>query len=305
MNIVFLYILLGLGWLLAVTMCSLLAFKLYPVKSTGNCGTPVEGRLGKSKVVTPTTSSHKKYFVGLLCIGKNEEMIIRDFIQHYIEQGVEHIYAIDNGSTDNTAAILKTYVSTGYVSYYYMPEIGKQEQHYNAVFKSNIQDECEWIMVNDFDEYVFGVHKPLREYLENDLSSHDYLQFRMINYGSSGHIKHPKDVRCSFIHRYPEDHTYESDNRKGMVRCSKVRKLRVHSHVLKRGVGIYEVPNTVLRMNHYISMSKEYWETVKMTRGDSFYGNRLQRTMDIFDKYNNYATVEDGSLRDLVLHGYV
>ena len=151
MNIVLLYILLSLGWLLAVSMCILLAFKLYPQKSTGICGTT---RLGKSKVVT-STSSNKKYFIGLLCIGKNEEMIIRDFIQHYIEQGVEHIYAIDNGSTDNTAAILKTYAATGYVSYYYMPEPGKQEQHYNAVLKSNIQDECEWIMVNDFDEYVF------------------------------------------------------------------------------------------------------------------------------------------------------
>ena len=248
----------------------------------------LESRSGLASGLASAQPAPKKYFLALLCIGKNESMVIRDFIQHYIEQGVEHIYAIDNGSTDDTAAILKTYASTGYVSYFYMPEPG---ENYNTVLNSTIRNECEWIMVNDVDEYVFGMHKTLKEYITNDLNSHDYLQFRMVNHGSSGHIKHPKDVRCSFVHRYPEELADGFESRKAMVRVSKV------DHVCKPNVNVFEVPSTMIRMNHYISMSLEYWEKVKMTRGDTF-------DMATFDMYNRLATVEDHTLHDIVLHGY-
>lgn len=41
-----------------------------------------------------------------LCI-KNEAKYIIDFIEHYIKQGVEHFYIIDNNSDDNLKEILE------------------------------------------------------------------------------------------------------------------------------------------------------------------------------------------------------
>jgi hypothetical protein len=46
--------------------------------------------------------NNKKYKLGMLCIIKNEEMIIKEWIKHYIWQGVQHFYIIDNESTDGT-----------------------------------------------------------------------------------------------------------------------------------------------------------------------------------------------------------
>lgn len=55
--------------------------------------------------------------VGLLAIIKNEGMVIQEWIEHYIWQGVSHFYIIDNGSTDNTHKVLLPYIQKGIMSY--------------------------------------------------------------------------------------------------------------------------------------------------------------------------------------------
>jgi hypothetical protein len=64
----------------------------------------------------------KKYFLSTLSIAKNESMVIRDFIKHYQEQGVDHMYIIDNGSTDDTLDLLIPYVREGFVTLFHLTE---------------------------------------------------------------------------------------------------------------------------------------------------------------------------------------
>ena len=45
--------------------------------------------------------------ISLLAIFKNETMGLKLWIDHYIKQGVEKFYLIDNDSTDNPLAILQ------------------------------------------------------------------------------------------------------------------------------------------------------------------------------------------------------
>uniref|UniRef100_A0A6C0CLD3 Glycosyltransferase 2-like domain-containing protein n=1 Tax=viral metagenome TaxID=1070528 RepID=A0A6C0CLD3_9ZZZZ len=73
------------------------------------------------------------------------------------------MYVIDNGSTDDTKILLEPHISTGFVSYFYVPEPMSQKSSYNTVYKNHARDECDWLMVNDVDEYVFGVSKPFNE----------------------------------------------------------------------------------------------------------------------------------------------
>ena len=49
------------------------------------------------------------YTLSVLAMFKNESMIIQEWINHYIEEGVEHFYLIDNGSTDNYYEKIKMY----------------------------------------------------------------------------------------------------------------------------------------------------------------------------------------------------
>jgi glycosyltransferase involved in cell wall biosynthesis len=45
----------------------------------------------------------------VLCLVKDGEVWIKDFIEHYFQKGFKHIVFLDNGSTDNTLAIAKQY----------------------------------------------------------------------------------------------------------------------------------------------------------------------------------------------------
>ena len=41
------------------------------------------------------------HFLSIIAMFKNESYIIEQWIQHYLLEGVNHFYLIDNGSTDD------------------------------------------------------------------------------------------------------------------------------------------------------------------------------------------------------------
>ena len=47
--------------------------------------------------------------LSILSMFKNESMIIKDWIEHYLKEGVQHFYLIDNGSTDDYLEKIKIY----------------------------------------------------------------------------------------------------------------------------------------------------------------------------------------------------
>ena len=47
--------------------------------------------------------------ISVLAMLKNESSIINDWIKHYLAEGVDHFYLIDNGTTDDTYKILSKY----------------------------------------------------------------------------------------------------------------------------------------------------------------------------------------------------
>jgi len=143
-----------------------------------------------------------KYDLGILAIFKNEEMVIEEWIEHYIWQGVDHFYMIDNGSTDDSKDKLLPYIKRGIVTYYYLPEKYKQSDHYNYVYKNKSKKECKWLIICDIDEYIYNRQKnTIKDYLNrldyNDVGS---VLIHWTMFGSSGFVKQPSNIRKSFIH---------------------------------------------------------------------------------------------------------
>ena len=54
----------------------------------------------------------KKYFLSVLSIFKNESHILEEWLNHYINEGVDHFYLLNNNSDDN------------YTKYFFREEIG-------------------------------------------------------------------------------------------------------------------------------------------------------------------------------------
>ena len=94
------------------------------------------------------------YFLSVLLIAKNESMVIAEWLAHYKQQGVDHIYLIDNGSTDDMCAQIEPFGA--FVTVYHWPEAHQQVAYYNKAYET-IKNETQWLLVVDADEYVFGI----------------------------------------------------------------------------------------------------------------------------------------------------
>ena len=88
---------------------------------------------------------------------KNESIIIKEWINHYIEEGVEHFYLIDNGSTDDYYEKIKMYEKyfTLVKDSTRLPQ-GTQTYLYNKIYLQKIKSETKWLIICDIDEYIYA-----------------------------------------------------------------------------------------------------------------------------------------------------
>jgi len=205
-----------------------------------------------------------KYKLGLIAVVKNEEMVLEEWIQHNLWQGVEHLYIIDNDSSDGTKAILKMWEDKGIVTYFFSDEKHQQVSLYNFVYNAMAKESCEWLVVCDCDEYIYNrvQGKTIRDFVhELDVSNINSIVVQWKMFGASGYNSQPKGIRESFVYR---DHAIHALY-KEIVNCSLTRTLIIHHHIFVAGTPIINPPE--LALNHYCTMSLEYWEKIKMTRG--------------------------------------
>lgn len=117
-----------------------------------------------------------------LCI-KNESKHIFDFIEHYIKQGVEHFYIINNDSDDNLEkkiqescynflVTLMKYEGEIDINNSYS-EINGLRAVYNKLLYNIITNETEWAIIVDIDEFMYGKNglniKTFLEKVDNDV----------------------------------------------------------------------------------------------------------------------------------------
>ena len=251
----------------------------------------------------PTQPPNYDDFLSVLTIAKNESMVIKEFIENNKWQGVDRIYLIDNGSTDNMKEVLQPYIDDGYVHYYYLPEPYQQESHYNKIFPT-IKNRSKWLAVIDVDEYILGTQKPFRQYLEEDFENEKYIEIYWTMFGSSGHEKQPDSVRESFTMKSDGSH---HNLMKYVCKTRYVEKVDVHHAHTASSVtqkkSIEHSANTI-RIHHYCVMSKEYFMKVKATRGDAVYKGVVRNEAYFHMMSDPCNKIEDTTMKDIYQHGY-
>jgi hypothetical protein len=141
------------------------------------------------------------YNLTIMSIFKNETMNLKMWLDHYLWQGVEHFYLIDNGSTDNPYDILQEYIDKGVVTYYYIPEKHQQVQHYRYIFDNEkLKEKTKWLCVCDLDEFFFGTKQILAESIK-EFDNYNVIYTNSFFYGSDNLIEHPSDIRTAIIYR--------------------------------------------------------------------------------------------------------
>ncbi len=124
-----------------------------------------------------------KYKLSVCVCIKNEGKYMIDFIKHYIEQGVEHFYIIDNGSTDNIKEIIHQSMYKEMVSLIedkrdmkILKDNSGMMGHVNLLNDNLyflVKEESEWAIFVDADEFMYGKNgytiKSFIDTLENDI----------------------------------------------------------------------------------------------------------------------------------------
>lgn len=243
--------------------------------------------------------------LGVLGIMKNESLNIDEWISHYLTLGVEKIYLIDNGSTDDTVAKARVWVEKGVLNLIELPQKHRQRQHYwTAIKHFKIRKTCRWLLVADLDEFWFcpdgsPLPKKLAEFETADVI---YANWRM--FGSSGIDAHPASIRTAFVHSSPQLGRHEF--KKYLCRTRVLRRfstLGVHNiHHARSDRTVSDNHN--FHLNHYVVQSREFFRVTKIVRGDVYQSKSDQvRDWTYFETYDAPCTQENRLLADLVASG--
>lgn len=246
------------------------------------------------------------HYLSVLAQFKNESMNLKLWLDHYLWQGVEHFYLIDNGSTDEPMKILTEYINKGLVSYFYRPNKASQVENYRNIFAKHIWTQSYWLAVVDLDEFLYGVDHKLVTKLRT-LEYYNLIYCNWFMYGTSGCIEQPPDVRLSNVHRWEN---FDPLNTKYIFKPSAITHpsqiwihwlLYPHTDTkIERGKRI-RIANNLIRINHYVCQSEEFFTKVKSVRGDATHTG-IKWTRDFFNIHNDPATFLDETLKNIVLN---
>jgi hypothetical protein len=140
------------------------------------------------------------YNLVVVAIFKNEAVVMREWLNHYVREGVEHFYMIDNGSTDNWQPEVEGFPVTIYSD----TEKAKQMEHYNNYFLEEVKRSSEWVMVVDLDDFMYARkgYKTIPEYLDSLDKDIGQIIVDKKYFESNWYVKEPKSIcRTSILQK--------------------------------------------------------------------------------------------------------
>ena len=275
--------------------------------------------------------------VCLVAIFKNESHILKEWIDHYISQGIDKFLLVEHNSTDNYMEIVKPYVDSGIVELFFerRPHPHVESINENCLVKCKQYD---WAIVCDLDEFIYARkgYPTIKSYLEdiNELAptaTQIFIPWKI--FGSNGLDTIDKPQPASVIQSFTKRANYDKDageciavnnhnNKKHMscktiVKTNALTRLLIHEHetTTKTHISTYNIftestdslgeisehilEESFLHLNHYVIQSKQWFMNVKATRGaaDLPYNVRDEHYFHRYDVLSN--DIDDFELRDM------
>ena len=104
-----------------------------------------------------------KYKLSLCVVIKNEVEYINDFLEHYVNQGIEHFYIINNNSTDGVENFIENHKYIDKITLIKDDTDFKYNQldcpHKDILDRnlySLLKETTEWAIIIDIDEFMYG-----------------------------------------------------------------------------------------------------------------------------------------------------
>ncbi|MEP5614129.1 MAG: glycosyltransferase family 2 protein [Cyclobacteriaceae bacterium] len=258
-------------------------------------------------------------FLTVVGIFKNESHVIREWVEHYLNEGVDNFVLINNGSTDDFQSQIADFVDNGTVTIINDDARWAQIELYNKYFLS-LKGKSQWILICDLDEFVYARkgYKTIPSVLKKLSGNVGVIRLPWKVYGSSGRVEQPSEVIPSFLSRAKQDggrKPWMADDRntlsKILVRPEFIRAFHIHFCFLNGRYHIFGpdmkelsypeieeersfqpiderlLRNSYLHLNHYPLQSRNWFLDVKSQRGaaDTEAYDQLRDT-SYFEKYD-------------------
>jgi hypothetical protein len=224
----------------------------------------------------------------LIAIFKNETQIIKEWVNHYLNQGVQKIFLIDNGSSDNYFSIIDPYIKNNIIYLVKDSTPQSQTELYNKYFL-NLCKRYTWAIICDLDEFIYAKNgfKKISGYLEY-INKYKYISQIFIPwkmFGSNGYNTldklQPESVIKTFTKRFDYSKnkivngiTFKENNdiftyTKCIVKTKYLLKLNIHSHIMISNFNNYYNFITPFKINN-IHKSKSFCKVNENILNNSF-----------------------------------
>ena len=187
--------------------------------------------------------------IAILTCFKNESHVLQEWIEHYKKRDIEHIYMINDFSTDNYLEKIQPYIDIGFVTLFnsdiVTKKTGKQILLYKKYFYDIVKSlKHKWFFVLDMDEFLYS---------PNEINLNKVLE------------------------KYDESKIYISH--KSGFKSKHFMDFGIHSHSVKgKSLFISQYNNSDLVINHYSIQSLDIFKNRKLIIGDvnNYYkGNQM------------------------------
>jgi len=199
-----------------------------------------------------------------------------EWINHYLEEGVDHFILIDDDSDDDylkSNAWLNNLIKLNKVS------IKKATKRQGGEYNLHLKEvkKYDWVVMCDMDEFFFSVplNSTLKTILNTTLSKYDYIMVPWKMFKHTDDLQ-PKSVINNnvYTHSSPIDPSSPSRGYKYIVKTKKVKSLGIHickRHGETPACKQYDIKqnchNLLIQNNHYRTQSEEFLRGVKEIRG--------------------------------------
>lgn len=240
------------------------------------------------------------HYLSIIAMFKNESSIIEQWIQHYLLEGVDHFYLIDNGSDDDYEMKIKKYRKRiTLIKDNYRQKLNTQNVLINKYFLEIIKKESTWVIICDIDEYIFNVNynSTIKNYLmKNSNVDKLFIPWKLFAANKLGTVI-PDNLILSLTIR-KKDINKSIGFGKSIVKCKNLIILETHNSSVD-GITKILTLNDELHCNHYKLISEKYFKDIKCKRGGGQSGFTNNYTIKHFHLENKlYNEIIDHTLKN-------
>ena len=230
-------------------------------------------------------------------LGKNENLYIKEFVEHYKKYGIDKIYLYDNNDIDGEKFddVIGEYVENDFVEIIDWRGVKGTSTYYgimNSCYQS-FQDQYDWLIFYEIDEFLYlKNYKNIKSYLiSNKFNKCESIQLNWVHMSDNNQIFYENKTLTERFQEKGKNVVKNNFNKicfvKTMIRGHLKSINIVHNHLLSKkvkacdGFGRKSRIQGILRLNpdyeynyimHYYTKSTQEFID-KMNRGDLLRGN--------------------------------